>query len=127
VDARKVFTPFYKLWQKVEKKPVDTTDLSLLLSSKNLTSARSAHCHPPYQEGQNTCNNDRNQIISHLSPGTNTYRPIDGWKKRLELDLQSYDTTRNELPNDGTTKLAPYIRFGLVSIRQVYRHYHGLV
>jgi hypothetical protein len=30
VDARKVFTPFYKLWQKVEKKPVDTTDLSLL-------------------------------------------------------------------------------------------------
>lgn len=107
VDVRKVFTPFYKLRQKIEKKTVDTTVI---------------HSHMNNQ----TKANDRDQIISHLSPGTNTHRPIDGWKKRLELNLQSYDTTRNELPNDGTTKLAPYIRFGLVSIRQVYRHYQAL-
>lgn len=115
IEQRKVFTPFYKLWQKVEKKLVDITSLP------------SARCHPPYQEGQSTWNwitsNNRDQIISHLSPRKNTYRPIDGWEKRLELDLSNYDTTRNHLPDDGTTKLSPYIRFGLVSIRQVYWNY----
>lgn len=108
VDTRKVFTPFYKLWQKVEKKSVDTTVIPSHTNNKIIW-------------------NNRDQIISHLSPGNNSYRPIDGWKQRLGLDLSDYDSTRNHLSDDGTTKLAPYIRFGLVSIRQVYRHYHGLV
>lgn len=107
VPARKVFTPFYKLWQKVDKQTIDTTIIK-------------------YNQNNTIIPSNRDQIISILSPGNNNYRPVDEWKQRLSLDLRTYDETRNHLPDDGTTKLSPYIRFGLVSIRQIYEHYENL-
>jgi deoxyribodipyrimidine photo-lyase len=47
---------------------------------------------------------------------------VDGWKKVVqEFDFDQYDETRNGLDiNHGTSRLSPYVRFGLISIRQVY-------
>lgn len=119
IEQRKVFTPFYKLWQKK------------ILTLNPSPSERDFRSSLPLSEpkgevggwGYSMNSNNRDQIISHLSPWKNRYRPINGWKKRLELDLSNYDLTRNHLPDDGTTKLSPYIRFWLVSIRQIYRNY----
>jgi deoxyribodipyrimidine photo-lyase len=106
VDQRKVFTPFYKLWQKVDKAPVQT--LESLPQHIHIDDIKPIH---------------RPTIQSQLSYLPNTQRPIDGHFSRILQDMSHYDVSRNELRHDGTTKLAPYVRFGLISIRQVYRHF----
>jgi deoxyribodipyrimidine photo-lyase len=106
VDQRKVFTPFYNLWKKVEKAPVQTLE------------SLPQHIHTNSNKPI-----DRPTIQSQLSYLPNTQRPIDGHAQRLLQDMRNYDISRNELRHDGTTKLAPYVRFGLISIRQVYRHF----
>lgn len=50
-----------------------------------------------------------------------TLRPVDGRKSRLQRDYTQYDDTRNIPSIDGTTRLSPYTRFWLVSIRDIYR------
>ena len=39
----------------------------------------------------------------------------------MEAKMDDYEKNRNFLVKDGTSKLSPYIRFGLVSIRDCYR------
>jgi deoxyribodipyrimidine photo-lyase len=106
VDQRKVFTPFYNLWKKVDKAPVQML--------KSL---------PTQTADQHIKSIDRPTIQSQLSYLPNTQRPIDGHAQRPLQDMADYDVSRNELRHDGTTKLSPYVRFGLISIRQVYRHF----
>ncbi len=100
VDQRKVFTPFYNLWKKVDKAPVQK------LSSL-----------PTQTANQHIESIDRPAIQSQLSYLPNTQRPINGHAQRLLQDMSHYDISRNELRHDGTTKLSPYVRFGLISIR----------
>lgn len=50
-----------------------------------------------------------------------TIRPIDLWSERITKDYTDYDENRNIPSRDGTTKLSPYTRFWLVSIREIYR------
>ena len=52
----------------------------------------------------------------------NQHRLIDGWKDTLSsFDFERYDETRNGLDvTHGTSRLSPYVRFGLISIRQIY-------
>lgn len=97
-----MFTPFYKLWQKVDKKPVDSWDEQIVTPNLELTHL--------------------DDITRHLDAGDNQYRPVDGWKQIMaEFDLDGYDETRNGLDiTHGTSTLSPYVRFGLLSIRQVY-------
>lgn len=104
VEQRKVFTPFYKLWQKVEKKEVWVTPNKILDVVEVIWLKW-------------------NQIIELVQPWENKYWPIDWWKARFEnFDFWGYDDTRNFPAIDGSTKLSPYLRFGLVSVREIYRH-----
>lgn len=49
-------------------------------------------------------------------------RPLDLWFQRMmTFDFTRYDDTRNTPSIDGSSKLSPYTRFGLVSIRELYR------
>lgn len=58
------------------------------------------------------------------------YRPLKEWPagdapKRLQhferTILAGYKTSRDFMATDGTSRLSPYLRFGLVSIRECYR------
>ncbi len=51
-----------------------------------------------------------------------TMRAVDLWFQRMmTFDFTKYDETRN-FPNiDGSSKLSPYTRFWLISIRELYR------
>ncbi|MFN3874251.1 MAG: deoxyribodipyrimidine photo-lyase, partial [Ignavibacterium sp.] len=51
----------------------------------------------------------------------NSLWPIEMGLRRIEsFDFLSYEYTRNRLDIDGTSKLSPYIRFGLISLRKLY-------
>jgi deoxyribodipyrimidine photo-lyase len=46
---------------------------------------------------------------------------MEFWKERFEKYIRaSYDDTRNDLDKDGTSRLSPYLRHGVFSIRQIY-------
>lgn len=52
----------------------------------------------------------------------NSHRSIDWYKKAWsDYEFGQYEQTRNIPGIDGTSKLSPYIRFGLISIRELYR------
>lgn len=117
IEQRKVFTPFFNLWKKVEKRKPSQ---ELMLMPKLTDSVKSNWWDILYQLHtlwylEKQYNNI--EQISHL------YRPIDSWKLRFTQDFSNYDISRNTLWEDGTTKLSPYLRFWLVSIRQIYQHF----
>lgn len=103
IEQRKVFTPYYKLWQKklIEKwykieNPVNFKqiqndfDIKIFLDEK-------------------------------ISWENHPYFTMDFWKNRLENYIRSdYETFRNDLDKDWTSKLSPYLRFGIFSVRQIY-------
>jgi len=42
-------------------------------------------------------------------------------RERLKNAIkENYDATRNMLDRDGTSRLSPYLRFGVFSVRQIY-------
>ncbi len=43
-----------------------------------------------------------------------------GFKRIFNFNFHDYENTRNRLDLDGTSKLSPYIRFGLISLRKLY-------
>ena len=99
VEVRKVFTPFYKLWQKVDK------DLSEL-TPQNFKQINIDETH---------------KISDFIKIEKHPYFTIEFWKKRFENNLnKNYSEIRNDLDIDGTSKLSPYIRFWIFSIRQIY-------
>lgn len=102
IEQRKVFTPFYKLWQKVPKHKSQIINYSINTPQLALTHL--------------------DDVLDQVNPWVNIHWPVDGWKKTMqEFNFDSYDETRNGLDIDhGTSRLSPYVRFGLLSIRQVY-------
>jgi deoxyribodipyrimidine photo-lyase len=102
LEQRKVFAHFYKLWLGVEKR----TDL---LNINNINSPR-------------IDTKPSEKIKSELSFSKNKYWSLDFPEKRLEeFDFCRYHETRNFPYIDGSSKLSPYIRFGIVSIRRIYK------
>lgn len=103
IEQRKVFTPYYKLWQKklIEKwykieNPVNFKQIKNDFNIKNFL-------------------NEKIPWESH------PYFTMEFWKNRLENYIRSdYETFRNDLDKDWTSKLSPYLRFGIFSVRQIY-------
>lgn len=103
IEQRKVFTPYYKLWQKK-------------LQEKNIILQK------PWKFNQ--IKNDF-QIKKFLDDiiiwEKHPYFTIDFWKKRLEIfDFENYEKYRNDLDLDGTSRLSVYLRFGIFSVREIY-------
>jgi deoxyribodipyrimidine photo-lyase len=110
VEQRKVFTPFYSLW----KKHLATTQPDFVQGNydqyitTNIQSPR--------------IDRDNQQTYDSIDAGDNTYRPVHRAQERIQtFNLSDYEATRNNLDVDGTTRLSPYMRFGLVSIRQLFQ------
>ena len=101
IPQRKVFTPFYKLWSRTEKRPQ-------LLEIRRFNSPKIDE--QPFD-----------QLNKGLSFSTSGKWPISFPRDRLKkFDFSNYINTRSYPYMDGTSRLSPYIRFGIVSIRQVY-------
>lgn len=103
IEQRKVFTPFFKLWQKkiLEKEifletPWKFNYIWEFFDIKDFFDKK---------------------IVWEKHP----YFSIDFWKKRLEkFDFTKYLDLRNDLDKDWTSKLSVYLRFGIFSIREIF-------
>jgi Deoxyribodipyrimidine photolyase len=61
------------------------------------------------------------QITRELDYEENRYFPIEfGFRRLEEFDFRAYNELRNRLDLDGTSKLSPYIRFGVISLKKIY-------
>lgn len=103
VEQRKVFTPFYRLWsKKLEEKWV------FLIKPDKINSF-------------NLDFSAKNYLDWIIKWEKHPYFNINFWKERLSnFNYKNYDLARNDLDKDGTSKLSPYIRFGIFSIREIY-------
>lgn len=99
VEQRKVFTPYYKLWKKLD---LDTAEVEITKFNQ-LESEEQSEAH------------DFIDLEKH------PYFTMKFWKERLQkLPFAHYNDVRNDLDKDGTSRLSPYLRFGIFSIRQLY-------
>ncbi len=105
VEQRKVFTPYYKLWQKLD---FETAELELT-SFSQLTSE------------------EQSEAADFIEIEKHPYFTMEFWKKRLEQYIQSnYVDVRNDLDKDGTSRLSPYLRHWVFSVRQIYNKANGV-
>ena len=103
IEQRKVFTPYYKLWQKK-------------LLEKNIVLEK------PIKYNQIKNDFDIKIFLDELIIwDKHPYFSLDFWKSRFEsFDFSHYDDFRNLLDKDWTSRLSVYIRFWIFSIREVY-------
>lgn len=103
VDQRKVFTPFYKLWLGKNKRTMLELNLKEIKSPKiEITPAT--------------------QMLKGLCTRENTYWPLSFPEDRLsDFDYEGYDENRNFPFMDGTSRMSPYLRLGVISVRKLYK------
>lgn len=104
VEQRKVFTPFSMLWKKFiiahpERIGVQDFDGSKVKWMIPV---------------------DRKEISEVITVPPHKYWTIALGKERLVRDFSHYDDLRNLPAVDGSTRLSPYIRFGIFSVREIY-------
>ena len=99
VEQRKVFTPYFKLWKKHQ---FDTSELTI----------------DEFEQLETT---EQTEAKDFIDIEQHPYFRMSFWKKRFEgLPFERYDETRNNLDQDWTSRLSPYLRFGVYSVRQIY-------
>ncbi len=108
VPARKVFTPFYKLWQKqiweIKIQNIKSLSCNLEIFWENIS------------------NFDIKLFLNSLIPWEkHPYFTLDFLQSRLDnFDFSIYDDFRNDLDKDWTSRLSVYLRFWLISVREIY-------
>jgi deoxyribodipyrimidine photo-lyase len=101
IDQRKIFTPFYGIWQGKHKNPA--ADAPQKISSPPMPSASAEN------------------MLRDLPGAENRHWPPDFPVTRLrDFNFADYGVTRDFPYLDGTSRLSPYLRFGIVSVRRVY-------
>lgn len=101
IPVRKVFTPYFKLWQKtienfVLQKPLNLNNIDIDF--------------------------DINLFLDSLiSWEKHPYFTINFLENRLNnFDFSIYEDFRNDLDKDWTSRLSVYLRFWLISVRELY-------
>ncbi|MCH8518934.1 DNA photolyase family protein [Candidatus Gracilibacteria bacterium] len=110
IEQRKVFTPFYKLWQKyILAHPESTELLPKLTHFSQLETS------------------EQTEAKDFINLEKHPYFTMQFGLKRLEKHINAnYDNTRNSLDKDGTSRLSPYLRHGVFSVRQIYNRAQGV-
>jgi len=101
IPPKKVFTSFYKDWLKYLD--LERTDVKV----KNI----------PIIDLKTF---DPKELISQLKIDTVYFKPQDCKKRLKSFDFKNYEKTRDYPYLDGTSKLSPCIRFGIISIREIF-------
>lgn len=103
-----IFSPYARAWEKVVN--TDTYELP---------SDEVALIFPSHEISHIT-----QQSLDQL-PSSHPYRKFQDPLKTLEkFDFKNYDEKRNMLGAGGTSKISPYLRFGVISSRQLYHFAH---
>lgn len=101
LDPRKVFNLFFGVWQGKTKLPA--ADAPSKINS------------PPMPAGP------AENMTRDLGGAENRYWPIEFGARRLrDFNFGDYGVTRDFPYLDGTSRLSPYLRFGVISVRRVY-------
>ena len=101
IPYKKVFTNFFNEWRK-------KLDLIVLEPPDKINT-------PQIKEP------DIFSLRSEIKYSSNHFwNPKMGFERVKNFDFLNYESTRNRLDVDGTSKLSPFIRFGLVSLRRLY-------
>ena len=103
IEQRKVFTPYFKLWQKklLEKEII-------LEKPDNINQI-------------NTNFDIKNFLDEKIEWEKHPYFSLDFWKSRLEkFNFNNYEEFRNDLDKDWTSRLSVYLRFWIFSVREIY-------
>ena len=112
IEQRKVFTPFYKLWQKY------------LIE----TYTPPAHwCSLPPQlrgtegEFKQLTTEEQSEASDFIELERHPYFTMQfGQERFAKLPMQNYNNLRNNLDIDRTSRLSPYLRFGIFSVREIF-------
>jgi deoxyribodipyrimidine photo-lyase len=104
-EQRKVFTPYSMLWKKF-----------LMANPERLHVARFE-----WDQTNWIVPSDRKEISDIITVVHHPYWSIPFGAERMDRDFESYDDLRNLPAIDGSTRLSPYIRFGVFSIREIYK------
>ncbi|MCX8082155.1 MAG: DNA photolyase family protein [bacterium] len=103
IPYTKVYSKFYEKWKNI---------LNTVISSAPVIIKTPLIKEP-----------DIYNCISNLKFNNNTYWNVKSGFKKLEIfNFTDYENTRNRIDLDGTSKLSPYIRFGTLSLRRIYRN-----
>ena len=102
IGYRKVFTPFYRQW-------VRSLDIQ---SSGDLKTIKAfSHDLPGIKDA-----------LEKIEPvGKLPFDPKGARARLRNLDLRAYDLNRDRPDIDATSRLSPHIRFGTVSVREIFR------
>jgi deoxyribodipyrimidine photo-lyase len=106
IETRKVFSAFYRQWDKLSK----------LVPIKKM----------PAFEGIKIEESVPIQTVfdAHISSSKNVYWPVqnaDHFSNFFSFQFEHYEETRNLVYDPfSTSKISPYLRFGLVSVREVF-------
>jgi deoxyribodipyrimidine photo-lyase len=104
VEQRKVFTPYSMLWKKLLVAHPERLDIH------TFDGAMTKWFVPE----------DRQEIGEIITVPHHKYWTIALGHERMKRDFTHYDDLRNLPAIDGSTRLSPYIRFGIFSVREVY-------
>ena len=103
-EQRKVFTPYSMLWKKFLIANPERLEIRKFDGS-------SVKWYIP---------GDRREISEVITVSHHPLWTMEFGRSRLDRDFSSYDDLRNLPAIDGSTRLSPYIRFGIFSIREIY-------
>lgn len=111
IKSYKVFTPYFKTRIYTLPENFDLIEIEKKINTNQIS----------LEKIKNKIQIINTDILDKFIPITNKYRPIDWRKQTLEnFDFANYENTKNFPAIDGTSKLSPYIRFWLVSVRQLF-------
>ncbi|MCS7183931.1 MAG: DNA photolyase family protein [Patescibacteria group bacterium] len=105
IEYTKIFTHFFRKWlSKIDNLEI-ANNYELIKKTKKIKS-------------ENFLLPDK---IAKIKPTNNFYWTLDFLENRLkDFNFKNYHKNRNFLFIDGTSKLSPYIRFGVISIRKLF-------
>ena len=103
IAVRKVFTPYFRLWKQFLEYRPDRIQVMETPSFSGISIP------------------EWNRVGEYISWEKHPYFTLAFGRARLAEHIRSdYDDMRNRLDTDGTSKLSPYLRFGVFSVRQIY-------
>lgn len=103
-EQRKVFTPFSMLWKKFLIAHPERLEIH------EFDGTQSKWFVPE----------DRREIGEVITVSHHKYWTLALGQERMGRDFSHYDDLRNLPAVDGSTRLSPYIRFGIFSVREIY-------
>lgn len=105
LKSYQIFSPYFRAWENVidfNAYEIPKNSVTLLLPSSDISKT--------------------SQKALDKLPASHSLRIFkDPIKILKHFDFENYDISRNMLAAGGTSKVSPYLRFGIISSRQIYR------